>query len=154
MSMNIPIWRDKYAAGEREARSRHRAARHTRKQRENVLAAKIQRVLYDYRDAERKIDLYRDTLVPKARQSLRSTEAAFRAGTSSFLDLIDAERTLLDFELSYERASTNRAQRLAELEKLVGRSIPRMGGESSAKESAGESPEGRRDGTESDDRDE
>jgi outer membrane protein TolC len=154
MSMNVPIWRDKYAAGEREARARHLAARHARKQRENVLAAKIQRVLYDYRDAERKIDLYRDTLVPKARQSLRSTEASFRAGTSSFLDLIDAERTLLDFELSYERASTNRAQRLAELEKLVGRSIPRMGDESSAKESAGESPEGRRDGTESDDPDE
>ena len=154
ISMNLPIWRDKYAAGERAARFRHLAARHARKQRENALAAKIQRVLYDYRDAERKIDLYRDTLVPKARQSLRSTEAAFRAGTSNFLDLIDAERTLLDFELSYERALTNRAQRLAELETLVGRSIPRMGDESSTKESAGQTPEGHRLGTDSDDRNE
>ncbi len=124
LSMNVPIWRGKYAAGEREARARHLAAKSKRAERENALVAIGQRVLYEYRDAERKIGLYRNTLVPEARQSLHSTEAAFRAGASGFLDLIDAERTLLDFELSYERALSNRAQRLAELEKLVGRSIP------------------------------
>ena len=34
------------------------------------------------------------------------------------------ERTLLEFELSYERALTDRAQRLAKLEELIGQEIP------------------------------
>ena len=124
-SINLPIWFKKYRAGELEARARHRAAIKARADRENMLSSKVEMVLYKLRDALRKIDLYRDTLLPKAKQSLKATETAFRAGTASFLDLIDAERILLEFELSYERALANNAQRLAELEMLVGREIPR-----------------------------
>ncbi|UCC29934.1 MAG: TolC family protein [Phycisphaerales bacterium] len=125
LSMNLPIRRGKYAAGEREARARYRAAVSTRAQHENTLGAQIKKVLYDFRDAKRKIDLYRDTLIPKARQNLSATEAAYRTGAATFLDLVDAERSLLEFELSYERALANHAQRLARLEMLVGQTIPR-----------------------------
>ncbi len=123
LSMNIPIWRSKYAAGEREARARYLAALSARVQKENSLTATVQRTLFEHRDAERKITLYRDVLIPKARESIGSTETAFRAGSASFLDLVDAERSLLEFELSFERALANRAQRLAELEMLVGRTL-------------------------------
>ncbi|MBN1346929.1 MAG: TolC family protein [Phycisphaerae bacterium] len=126
-SVNLPIWVDKYSAGEREARAKYRAAVQAKAERENTLVAKVKMSLYYFRDAERKIDLYRDTLVPKASESLKTTEVGFRAGTSTFLDLIDAERALLEFQLSYERAQVNRAQRLAELEMLVGKEVPRMG---------------------------
>ncbi|HUU82542.1 MAG TPA: TolC family protein [Phycisphaerae bacterium] len=125
VSMNVPIWYGKYAAGQREARARHLAAMAEKSERRNALAARIKMALYQLRDADRKIDLYRDTLLAKARQALESTEAAFRAGKAGFLDLVDAERTLLDFELSYERALAGKAQRLAEVEMLVGRTIPR-----------------------------
>ncbi len=141
LSMTLPIWHGKYAAGQREARARHLAAIAARRQRHNDLVVDLQQILYRYRDAERKIDLYGATLLPKARQSLRSTEASFRTGQSGFLDLIDAERTLLEFELSYERALTNRAQRLAQLEKIVGRSLPRTDTQPPSAPSPGESPE-------------
>ncbi|MCH9002701.1 MAG: TolC family protein [Planctomycetes bacterium] len=120
LSMNVPIWRAKYAAGEREARARYLAALSARAQQENSLTATTQRTLFEHRDAGRKIALYRDVLIPKAKESIGSTETAFRAGSASFLDLVDAERSLLEFELSFERALANRAQRLAELEMLVG----------------------------------
>jgi outer membrane protein, heavy metal efflux system len=123
LSVNIPIWHQKYAAGEREARARYLAALSARTEQENSLTSTTQLTLFEHRDAGRKIALYRDVLVPKARESIGSTETAFRAGAASFLDLVDAERTLLEFELSYERALANRAQRLAELEMLVGRSL-------------------------------
>lgn len=126
LSMNLPIWHDKYAAGEREAHARKLIAASDRRQREHDLGARAKRALYEYRDSERKISLYRDTLIPKAKESIESTETAFRAGESSFLDLVDAERSLLEFELSYERALANRSSRLAELDKLVGTTIPRM----------------------------
>ncbi len=125
LSMNLPIWRGKYAAGEREARARYLAALGARTQQENSLISTAQRALFEHRDAGRKIALYRDVLIPKARESIGSTETSFRAGSSTFLDLVDAERTLLEFELSFERALASRAQRLAELEMLVGRTLSR-----------------------------
>ncbi len=125
LSVNVPIWREKYAAGEREARARYIAAVSALVQDENTLTSVLQRTLFEYRDSERKISLYRDVLIPKAKESIGSTETAFRAGSSSFLDLVDAERSLLEFELSFERALANHAQRLAEIEMVVGRTIPR-----------------------------
>lgn len=127
VSVNLPIWWDKLAAGLREARRRHRRATHSKVEKLNSLSARLKLVLYRFRDAERKIDLYRDTLLPKARQSLKATETAFRAAKGSFFDLIDAERILLAFQLAHERALANHAQRLAELEMLVGKQIPRNG---------------------------
>ncbi len=125
MSINVPVWRGKYRAAEREAKARYEASLRERSDRENTLVARLEMVLYGFRDAERKIDLYRDALVPKAEQSLRVTQQAYESGRTDFLDVIDAQRVLLEFELSYERALANRAQRLAEIEMLVGREIPR-----------------------------
>ncbi len=80
--------------------------------------------LYHVRDAARKIDLYGDTLIPKARQSLKATEAAYRAGEATFVDLVDAERVRLEFQLAHERALANHAIRLGQLRMLVGRPLP------------------------------
>jgi outer membrane protein TolC len=130
ISINLPFWREKYDAGVREALSRHRAARRDKKEMENSLSSQLKMTMYLFRDAERKIDLYRDTLVPKARESLKVTESGFRAGIGTFSDLIDAERILLEFSLAYERALAEHGQELAKLEMLVGQEIPRKGNES------------------------
>ncbi len=126
-SINLPIWREKLDAGLREARYRHRAAVRSKTQKLNTLNAQLKLALYRFRDGDRKIDLYRDTLLPKAVESVKASEASFRAGGNTFLDLIDAQRVMLAFELAYERALSNRAQKLAELEMLVGKEIPRTG---------------------------
>ena len=122
-SITLPIWREKYDAGVRESMARFGAATKMRVDRQNMLAAELKTAIYHYEDAVRKIDLFRDTLVPKAQQSLKATEASFRAGQSTFIDLMDAERVLLQFQLSYERALTDGAARLAEIETLVGRDV-------------------------------
>lgn len=127
VSMNIPLWRDKYAAKERQARYKYYAARREHKDKANLLSYMLKTVLYRFRDAERKIDLYGDALLPKAKESLKVTESAFRSGQGSFTDLIDAQRILLEFALSYERALADRSQSLAEIEMLVGSEIPDKG---------------------------
>jgi len=116
----IPIWFGKNAASVREARARREDAVKRQLDLCNALLSRLQLALYNYRDAWRKIDLYGKTLVPKAVQSLEVNRLAFEAGQATFLDLIDAERSLLDFQLSHERALANRAQRLAEIEMLIG----------------------------------
>ncbi len=129
VSINIPLWREKYAAGVREARNRYFAVRQERREKANSLSSTLKMTLYRFRDAERKIDLYRDALLPKAKESLKVTESGFRAAKGSFTDLIDAQRILLEFALSYERALANRSQSLAKLEMLVGREIRQKGSE-------------------------
>lgn len=122
-SVNLPIWHGKYRAAKREARARYVAVQKERMDRENNLIADLKMALYRFRDAERKIHLYRDVLIPKAEQSFKSNLQSFETGAGTFLDLIDTQRTLLEFQLSYERAVANRQQRLAELEAIVGTSL-------------------------------
>jgi len=125
LSINLPIWWGKYRAGEREALARYEAFREERSDQENRLAADLKLAVYKYQDAERKINLYRDTLVPKAVQSLEVSLQTFETGLGSFLDLIDSVRTLLEFQLAFERAFADQAQRLAEIEMIVAKELPR-----------------------------
>jgi outer membrane protein, heavy metal efflux system len=125
VSINVPLWLAKYRAGERESEANLRAATLARADRENTLEAEAKMVLYQFRDAERKIDLYRDTLLPKARQALRAAMTAFEGGKASFTDLVDAERVWLEFHLMHERARADREQRLADIERLTGKQFPR-----------------------------
>ena len=94
-----------------------------RTDRANRLLADVQSALYEQRDAERRLSLYTNTLAPKAQESFAVTEAAFSAGTADFLDLIDAQRVLLEFRLAAERARADLAQAVAELDRLLGRFV-------------------------------
>ncbi len=124
VGITLPLWLGKKRAAVREARARLLATGFSRRNRENVLLARVKRVLFGVRDAERKIDLYAEVLIPKAKQALGATETAFKAGKVDFLNLIDAQRVLLEFQLSHERALSRHAQRVGELEMLVGKAVP------------------------------
>ncbi|MHC5082583.1 MAG: TolC family protein [Planctomycetota bacterium] len=120
VSVNLPLWREKYDAGVRQARAEYYAARRSRDDKINDLTSTLKMVLYKFHDAERKINLYQDALIPKAQQSLKVTESDYQAGKSNFLDLIDSQRVLLEFELSLKRALADHAQNLAKIEMLAG----------------------------------
>lgn len=120
LSINIPIWHKKYDAGVREMQARVSEAHRQIKSRENRLEANLKLALFTYRDSLRKLTLYGDTLLPMARQTLATTEAAYRAGKAGFSDLINAQRALLEFALAHERAATDRAQAFTRIQALVG----------------------------------
>jgi len=119
-TMNLPIWRDSYKAAQLQAEANLRKTSLQKTETENTLLAQAEQLLYDFEDSRRKVSLYGDILLPKAEELLVASETAYRAGTIDFLSLIDAQRTLLKYQLYYERALTNNAQRLAELEMLAG----------------------------------
>ena len=124
-SVNVPIWFAKYRARERQMRAEHQAALKERVARENALAAEVHMALYELRDARRKISLYGDVLLPRAQEGLEVTETAFRADKADFLDLIAAQQILLELQLQRERSLASHAQRLAQVEMLIGRELPR-----------------------------
>lgn len=120
VSISIPIRHRSYDAGVQEARARQQAASRAVQSRELALEAEVKEALFAYRDSRRKVELYGGSLLPKARQSLASTEAAYRTGEAGFTDLVDAQRVLLEFSLAHERAAADQGRALARLRTLVG----------------------------------
>jgi len=118
--MNLPLWRDSYSAGQRQAQARKVSIEQQKIDTENVLLTKAAQAYYEYKDSARKIRLYREMLIPKTKELLQASEAAYRSGMVDFLSLIDAQRMLLEYYLSYERALVDNRQKLAELEMLTG----------------------------------
>ncbi len=124
LGINLPLWREKYDAGVREAIARRLSVANERADTANRMAADIHRTWFEHTDGDRRVRLYERTLIPKAQESLRASLAGFRAGEISFLDLLDTERTLLEFAVASERARADRGKALARLAALVGEPIP------------------------------
>ena len=130
VSINLPFFNlGKYRAAEREAVLRLSSVRQERHEMLNRLNEMFERALFDYRDAGRQITLYRDALIPKAEQTLETTRSVFTAaGMADFLDLLDAQRMLIDLQLGYEKAVVDRGKSLAEIERLTGLGLAEVSG--------------------------
>ncbi len=123
-SITLPIWRDKIAA-EIAAAQFEKQSSEARLSAEQIgLAADLASMLYMYRESTRNGELYASTLLPKARQSLDAARSGYAAGRSSFLDVIDAERQLLVFDLSLVEARTQRELTLASISLLIAGTPP------------------------------
>lgn len=120
ISINLPLWHGKYRAGLREAMNRREGALGNLQNRTNELQAQLKLALYHFEDSERKLRLYQETLMPLATQSLGVAQESYEAGKSDFLELIDAQRLALEFQLAYQRAFADRYQALSEIEMLMG----------------------------------
>ncbi len=72
-----------------------------------------------FREATRNLGLLNDRLLPKARQSLEVARSGYASGKADFINLIDAQRTLLDFRLAEVEARIQRELALAELSLVI-----------------------------------
>jgi outer membrane protein TolC len=121
MSVNVPLWIPKYKAQIRAAQEQLHIAEEEYLNTQNLLTAQLEVALFHFKDASRRINLYRNTLIPKAKQSLGVAQQAFTTGSVDFLELIDAQRMLLDFELGVEKALMEKSQRISEIEMITGK---------------------------------
>jgi outer membrane protein, heavy metal efflux system len=118
--INLPIWRRKLTAGIEEALQNEYQAQESKRA---VLAA-IDRPLGDLFAkiplTWQRLRLFEDVLLIQADQSLRSAEAGYTSGTLAALDLLDAERVLLEVRIQASRTRTDYEIAIAELEGAVG----------------------------------
>lgn len=119
-SVNVPIWFNRLNADVQETQAILKSSENMRLNMENELLAKLALVNYKMHDAQRQSGLYKDALIPKAVQTLNATQSGYEAGDVDFLSLIDAQRMLLNFQMTYYRHNANFNQRLAELRSLLG----------------------------------
>jgi outer membrane protein TolC len=120
VSLSLPVWVSSYSAAEREARHSVRSARARLEAARSTLHADLNEEVYRVDDSQRRLELYRQSLIPRAREALQLTTVSYRAGSASVLDLLDSERALLEFELSYWRACRDYLQGEARLTELLG----------------------------------
>ncbi len=123
ISINLPLSFAKYDAIEKQAASRLGALRNREMDMVNILSARLKQAVVDLDDADRKVELYGSTLVPKAEQSLEASITALAAGKDDALDVLDTQRTLLNFQLELERSWAARAKSIAEIEALTGETL-------------------------------
>ncbi len=126
ITLNIPFsfWtKSKYDAGVREAAAQVAAARARKRTLENLTRFQIKDLMAQIQATQQVITLFSTTVLPQAKQALQAANAGYRTDRSDFLDLIDAERALLSYQLDYYRALANREQQWAHLEQVVGKDL-------------------------------
>jgi outer membrane protein TolC len=118
-NMTVPLWRDKIAAEIAQAKAGEMASKARLTAAQIDLAVGLAEKSFAYRESSRNLALIQDDLIPNARQSLEIIRAGYRANTKDFSSLTDAERSLLNLQLSAADARTEQAIALAELSFLV-----------------------------------
>jgi cobalt-zinc-cadmium efflux system outer membrane protein len=119
LGVTLPIWRDKIAAEIAGAQAGQRAAKVRLSAEQIALAVEFAEKSFMFRESSRNLALLQERLLPKALQSLEVARAGYTAGQSTFIDLLDAQRTWLGFLLTEVEARTQRELALAELSLLI-----------------------------------
>ena len=117
--ITLPIWRDKIAAEIAAAQARKQSISARLSSEQIILAVNFADRMFSYRESVRNLALLQDRLIPKGRLSLNVARAGYLSGQINFFNLIDAERTLLDFQLSEVEEITRRELVLADLSLLI-----------------------------------
>jgi outer membrane protein TolC len=124
--VNLPVWVTKLNAAENEAR-------HGIMEGLADLSDTHNRVAFRVQDASVKVDtqqrlaiLFRDVIVPQARQAVDASFSSYRTGQVDFLTLVDNWRKLLNFELMYHQSLAQLEKDFAQLRQAVGRDIERQ----------------------------
>ena len=132
--LSIPIWLNKNWGRVEEARAEERKAQAMKMSQLNETRAMIRNVYFRLQNSERLISLYQNQLLPQAAQAMEIAETWFREKQGSFTDFIETQSVFYNFQLALARAKADYGRYLAQLERLVGRSLAQRGETPSAKE--------------------
>lgn len=124
VGVEIPLWQGNYAADERVARAESSSARAQWLAARNRAAAQLTIVLAEVRDSARRARLHETTLIPQAQTTFESTLGQYATGRGSLASTLLSQSALLDLELGVAVSQARHAVAWAELERVVGHSVP------------------------------
>jgi outer membrane protein TolC len=140
LALSIPTFLPKVHGMVEEARADLRASESMLRQSRLDRAARVVATLHAIRNSERQAKLFEQQLVPASQRIVESAREAYTRGTTSFVELIDTQRTLLDVRLTAAEARTAREKALADLEALLGVDVETLGATAAAAPGAGTTP--------------
>jgi outer membrane protein TolC len=124
VSMNLPWLNRKRHDGEaKQADAATDVSQAELDARSSVVFLEIRQAQIAVLAAERRVKLYRDSLLPQAEASFKASTAAYQNNRAEFMSLIDAQNLLLDIQTAYYKASADTDEGLAKLERSIGAPI-------------------------------
>ena len=124
LGVTLPFgWTGNKGAGVKEAHYGRDLAAAEYKLEKNSVTLETKEALIKAKTSLRLLELYRTSVIPQAQEALKIAQTSYQSSAGSFLDLLDAERTLLELKTDFYRFTADYQTWLAELEKLTGQNI-------------------------------
>lgn len=117
--ISVPLWSSSLEAGVEEGVQHRLAAEEGWREVAASIDGELGDLVHRIPLLEEQVALYDSVLTVQAKQSLHSAESAYAAGTASALDLLDAERVLLQVRIAGARARSDLDVAYAQLEGVI-----------------------------------
>lgn len=120
MNVNVPIYRQRLRAGVREAETRAVASARVYDAIKDETMEDVKDLFAQAISKEELLVLFREDIIPKARQTLEQSIVAYQVSEVDFLQMIDNWRELLRFEITEKQLEAQLRQSLASLARVIG----------------------------------
>lgn len=120
VSINVPLDFGKRKAAVQEAEAKLARLRSEERRLIDDIRVQVEQARTRLVEARRVVELFRERIVPAARDQVAAARAGFESGKNSFQVLIDAERNLRSVELRSQTALVDVQRRQAELDRVIG----------------------------------
>ncbi|NTW52567.1 MAG: TolC family protein [Chlorobiaceae bacterium] len=124
VAFNLPLWQEKRQAMVAESLAETAMSTDELNALKNNISYTITQTLYELERLRKTITLYREGILPQARQSLESALIGYRAGKVDFLTVIDGRMTLFNYQHQQCKAEAEYMIKIAELETTIGLDLP------------------------------
>ncbi len=118
-SIQLPIFRKKYAAKERQERLQMQAIDQRKQNTANEFTAVLEKAYIDHEEAALQLDLYQQQ-TQQLRSVIRLLQADYAAGQARMEEVLQTEKELLNYELKILQAIVQSHQARITIERLSG----------------------------------
>ena len=123
--MNLPsLNRARHDGEAKQADGATDVARAELDARTSTVFLEIRQAQIEVRSAQKRVKLYRDTLLPQAEAAFKASTAAYQNNRGEFVTLIDSQNLLLDIRTAYYKALSAADAGSAQLERAIGAPLP------------------------------
>ncbi len=124
VTFNLPFQRERRHAMLAEAEAENRMARQDLAMLKNQIRFDVADALARMERSRKTAELYREGLLPQAENTVESALAAYQVGKADFMNVLDSQMTLYNFERDYYEAIADHQMQRALLEATVGVPLP------------------------------
>ncbi len=124
VDISIPLWFfEKQTSDYSAAAARSMAAQKQAELDEISTDSEVTSLVSKVTSRQELLEIYKTSLIPEATSTLNSSRGAYRAGRTTFLELLDSERSLYAVRVAYYRTLSEYIEDLTRLEQTTGTSL-------------------------------
>ena len=121
LGVTIPFWFwEKQDSFVKEAKANVEVVKADYRATENLVLFEVRSSYAKFEAAKKLVSIYETGVLPQAQAALETARIGYQAGKINFLDLLDSQRALKEFQIEYFESLANLEIDLANLERSVG----------------------------------